>query len=112
MKLVPDLSVSTGLVESAAEVGVAGKQFISLMHSCEIVGVRNVEDALGDPCSKKGRQTCIDCGCGLCGTHARPCDVCRAVFCPVCLLFHLKQHPKPVSAEHRKCDRRIAEPAS
>jgi len=53
MKLVPDLSVSPGLVASAAEVGVAGKQFISLMRSCEIVEVRNVEDALGDPCSKE-----------------------------------------------------------
>src|SRR5215813_12395733 len=87
MKLVPDLSVSPGLVASAAEVGVAGKQFISLVRSCDIVEVRNVEDALGDPCSKKARQTCIDCGCGLCSSHARPCDVCRAVFCPVCLFL-------------------------
>src|SRR5215472_12455181 len=107
MKLVPDLSVSPGPVESA-EVGVAGKQIIFLMHSYEIVEVRNVEDALGDPCSKEARQTCIDCGCGLCSSHARSCDVCRAVFCPVCLLFHLKQHPKLVSAEHRNRDRKIA----
>lgn len=108
MKLVPDLNVSRGLGESATEVEVAGKQFISLMRSCEIVEFRNVEDALGGPCSKEARQTCIDCGCGLCSTHARPCDLCRAVFCPVCLLFHLKQHPKLVSTEHRKRDRRIA----
>ena len=60
MKLVPDRSVSPGLVESAAEVGVAGKQFISLMRSCDIVEIRNVEDALGDLAQRRlGKRALI-----------------------------------------------------
>ena len=60
MKLVPDRSVSPGLVASAAEVGVAGKQLISLMRSCDIVEVRNVEDALGDLAQRRlGKRALI-----------------------------------------------------
>jgi hypothetical protein len=38
--------------------------------------------------------------------HAEMCEMCRDVFCPSCMYFHEREHPKPARAEHEKPQRR------
>jgi len=37
-----------------------------------------------------------------CVNRTETCGVCNGIFCPSCLSFHLVQHPKAASADHRQ----------
>jgi len=73
---------------------------------CEIVEVRNLADALGDPCRKQANGRCADCGLAICSTHTETCNICSRTFCHACLGFHKAVHPKSAATErdigHRK----------
>src|SRR5438874_2615222 len=74
----------------------------SMPKSCEVIEVRNSADELGLPCSRTASMQCSDCGSELCESHTETCGICNAIFCPSCLSFHLVQHPKAASADHRQ----------
>ena len=64
------------------------------MCHCEIVEVRNVEDADGDPCYRIARSECSDCGNKICEFHADTCEICGGTFCIPCLISHQTEHSK------------------
>ena len=67
---------------------------------CEVVEVRNLEDAVGYSCSRTASTQCSDCGIELCEPHAEICGACRSIFCLPCFFCHQAQHSKRVSAGH------------
>ena len=66
------------------------------MNRCEVVGVRNLADDTGLPCTQAARQQCSDCGIQICGSHTETCDAWHEMFCPSCLSFHVREHSKPL----------------
>lgn len=76
------------------------------MSRCEIVLVRNTQDATGYPCARDSSEECGECGTPLCNLHAESCDLCRTSLCAACFLIHMRQpHAKPAvpsSAEEAK----------
>ena len=69
--------------------------------ACEVVEVRNLQDADGYPCPRTASKECSDCAIEICDSHTETCGICRALFCPSCLSFHQAEHPKPASAGPR-----------
>ena len=70
-----------------------------IMNRCEVVGVRNLADEAGVPCTRTANTQCCDCGIALCERHVETCGICHDVFCSSCLTFHRAEHvkaPKPV----------------
>lgn len=72
------------------------------MTRCEVVEVRNLADADGIPCPKSASTQCSDCGIELCEQHTETCEMCRDVFCPSCMYFHQREHPKAARAKHEE----------
>jgi len=72
------------------------------MSYCGVVEVRSLEDAMGATCARSAKSQCSDCGTALCDQHIERCEVCGETFCPSCLSFHQKEHPKPAIADRRK----------
>lgn len=83
-------------------------------HHCEVVLVRSVEDASGNPCHLESNKECCDCGTNLCDLHAEECELCGEIFCGSCFVLHLTHSPvlssamrperKPPSSEHERQD--------
>lgn len=78
------------------------------MSQCQIVEVRNLEDAGGYSCAGATISACSDCGIELCKAHAEACGMCEETFCPSCLTIHQKQHLKPATEDRGNRGRKIA----
>jgi len=39
------------------------------MNRCEVVGVRNLADEAGIPCTRAASEQCCDCGINICESH-------------------------------------------
>ncbi len=80
------------------------------MNRCEIVLVRNSQDAVGYPCNKDSSEVCGECGTPLCDLHAESCDLCGISLCAGCFLGHMRQpHAKPaVPSSSEKAKQRVA----
>jgi predicted sulfurtransferase len=70
------------------------------MTRCEVIEVPNLADANGIPCPKTASKQCSDCGIEICECHVETCEMCRDVFCPSCMHFHQREHPKPAKADN------------
>jgi hypothetical protein len=87
-------------------VGVCRRSELSVMNRCEVVGVRNLSEAEGFPCSQIASKQCSDCGIEICDSHVETCGMCHGVFCPSCLSFHQAEHSKPATAVPSKGKKR------
>src|SRR3989441_5092977 len=79
-----------------------GESEFNGMSGCEVVEVRNLEDAVGYPCSKTGSKQCSDCGSEICESHTETCDICHDFFCPVLLLLPRSRTLQASHNEHSK----------
>ena len=51
------------------------------MKYCQVVGVRNLADAVGVHCTHKAIDLCFDCGIHVCESHAESCHTVKRLFC-------------------------------
>src|SRR6516165_5980704 len=65
-----------------------------IMNRCEVVGVRNLADEIGVPCTRTASQQCSDCAIQTCESHAERCDICQETFCS-CLTLRAHARPPP-----------------
>jgi hypothetical protein len=75
------------------------------MKYCQVVGVRNLADAVGVHCTHKAIDLCFDCGIHVCESHAESCHICQETFCASCLTFNQRGRlslAKPVRNKHRE----------